>query len=99
MPNTDPAKTEKHASAAARRLAHLAGLAAITHGAEQRILDGATERHATVQRELVQLRPRARQDLAAGDRYQALTLERGQLETVIAQAQSHLAPSTRDGTV
>jgi hypothetical protein len=79
-----------HIEAARRRLAHLGGLAAQTEEAERRILTSATDRLAVVREELDKLRPRAIADHAAGDRYLALTQERGQLETVIAQAQQVL---------
>ena len=86
-------KPDQHIEAAKRRLAHLAGLGAITQQTERRILDAATERLGVVQGDLDRLRPRAIADGAAGDDYQRLTLEAGQLHTVIANAQQALAPA------
>ena len=75
---------DKHIGAARLRLTHLAGLSAETAAAEQRILDGASGRLDQVNADLETLRPRAAQDGEAGERYQALMLERGQLEQVVA---------------
>ena len=99
MPSAASSHANNHSAAAARRLAHLAGIGARTHAAEQRILEGATARRAHVDEQLARLRPRAIQDPAAGSQYQELTLERGQLDTVIAQSQRVLSPAARDGSV
>lgn len=85
---SDP--SQPHRAAAAKRLAHLGGLAARTDAAERRILDAAEDRLRIVRAELDQLRPRALADDAAAERYQALTLESGQLDTVIANARAVL---------
>ncbi|WP_431860155.1 hypothetical protein [Azospirillum sp.] len=80
----------QHIEAAKRRLVHLAGLAEKTAETERRILAAAEERLAAVCADLDKLRPRALTDQDAGEQYQALTLERGQLETVIARAREVL---------
>ena len=81
----------RHIEAAGARLAHLAGLAERTHDADRRILEAAQHRLAAVVADLGTLRPRVNLDDTAAARYQALTLERGQLETVIGQAAAVLA--------
>ena len=75
-----------HIAAAKRRLAHLAGLRARTDEADRRIRAAAEERHAAVLADIGRLRGRAGFDPAAADAYQRLTIERGQLEQVIAQS-------------
>ena len=82
---------EQHIDAAKRRLAHLGGLSARTAETERRILAAASERLSAVEADIATLRPRALIDHAAGDRYQALALERGQIETVIGRARAALA--------
>ncbi len=77
---------DRHIAAAKTRLAHLGGLAAKAHAAEQRILEAAESRLSDVEADIAKIRPRAIADQQAGDEYQALTLERGQLATVIAAA-------------
>jgi hypothetical protein len=83
--------SDRHIEAAKMRLAHLGGLAAKTAADERRILDAAEARLHEVDGQLTQLRPRAVADAAAGDAYERLTMERGQLQIVIAQAQRVLA--------
>lgn len=83
-------RQDRHIAAAKSRLAHLGALAAKTAAAEQQILAAAESRLETVAAELERLRPRALADRAVGDRYQALTLERGRLETIIANARQVL---------
>jgi hypothetical protein len=80
----------RHVEAAKARLCHLAGIAARTRDAEQSIHDIAEKRLAAVEASLTQLRPRAISDREAGDQYQSLMLERGQLQVVISQARTHL---------
>lgn len=77
---------DAHIDAARSRLVDLTGLAARTHAAEQRILERAEARHAEVVQELDRLRPRAVADRGAGDEYQRLLVERGQLEVIIAKS-------------
>lgn len=81
---------QEHIGAAGKRLGHLAGLAARTDAAERKILEAAQEMLAKVEEDLPKLRARVQTDPEAADRYQALTLERGQLQQVIAQAQKVL---------
>lgn len=83
---------DQHIAAARQRLIHLAGLAAKTEASERRILSAAEHRREEVRGELERLRPRAVADRAAGDRYQELTAELGQLEAVIARAHQALEP-------
>lgn len=80
----------EHADAAGKRLVHLHGLARKTEVAERAILSGAIDRFEAVQRELQQIGTRVHTDDAAGRRYQDLIMERGQLNTVIAQARRNL---------
>ena len=79
--------------AARTRLVHLAAVAERSNQAERRIHDAAVDRRSIVERELQTLRPRVNLDDAAAERYQALILERGQLDTVIASAQARGAGS------
>ncbi len=82
---------DRHIAAVKLRLTHLSGLAQKSAATEQRIHDAAVARLAAVGKELDALRPQVMLEPAAADDYQALTLERGQLATVIASAQKHLA--------
>lgn len=82
-PTTSP---DQRIAGARRRIAHLASLADKTDTTERAILAAATDRLEAVQAGLVTVRPRVDLDPAAADRYRALTLERGQLEGVIASA-------------
>jgi hypothetical protein len=75
-----------HIAAAKRRLQHLSRLADKSVAAEQKIKSAAEKRLSAVDAELVTLRPRVNLEEEAGDRYQDLTLERGQLATVIESA-------------
>jgi hypothetical protein len=77
---------DQHIEAARRRLGHLAGLEARTAETERTILAAAESRLEAVDRDLRRLQPRAILDDDAGDQYQALTEERGQLMGIIAQA-------------
>lgn len=77
---------DRHIEAARRRLGHLAGLAEQTAQTEQAILDAAQSRLDAVNLDLDRLQPRAILDQEAGEQYQALTQERGQLLGIIAQA-------------
>jgi 2-phospho-L-lactate guanylyltransferase (CobY/MobA/RfbA family) len=79
---------ERHIQATRTRLAHLGGLSAKSDAADKAILHAAEQRLAVVDSDLAKLSPRAIADAAAGDAYQRLTLERGQLVTVIARAQA-----------
>ncbi len=81
---------EKHITGAKARVQHLAGLQAKTDAAERKILEAAQHRAGEVEARLKALRPRIDLDTSAADTYQELTLERGQLALVIAQAQQHL---------
>lgn len=81
----------KHIAAARRRLGHLAGLEAETAAVERKILQAAEDRLAAVQADLERLRPRATMPGSeAAARYEELTLERGHLSLVIAQARQEL---------
>lgn len=91
---TDKRRPDQHLAAARSRLLHLAGLAAKTEATERQILAAAEARLAAVRADLDKLRPRALTDAAAGDRYRELTLEAGQIETVIAQAREALGPGS-----
>jgi len=82
------ARPEQHIAAAKARLAHTAGLAAKTHATEQRILEAAESRLEEVRADLDKLRHRVHLDPRAADRYRELTLESGQLATVIARARA-----------
>lgn len=68
-------------------LGSLGRLSAKTNAAEQKILDAAVARRDEVNARLEAIRPDA--ILHAGEEYQALVLERGRLDIVIAQAQKH----------
>jgi len=82
--------SSKHIAAAQRRLSHLAGIGGETKKAEQNILRGAAARLLVVTSELTTLRPRVNLSAAESASYQALTLERGQLAIVIANARKAL---------
>ena len=86
MPDRD---ADKHIAAAKTRLAHLSGLQDRTAQAEQRIHDAAVARRVDVDSDLNRLRPRVHLAGDAAEQYQALILERGQLDTVIANALGH----------
>ncbi len=90
-----PGPADKHLDAARARLAHLGGLAARTEQAEKKILEAAQSRLEAVDADLAKLRPRVLLDPETGKQYQSLTMERGQLQTVIGQSQQHLEPRTR----
>jgi hypothetical protein len=77
---------DRHIDAARRRLGHLAGLAAKTEAAEKQILASAQSRLEAVDRDLNRLRPRAVVDDDAGEQFETLTRERGQLQNIIAQS-------------
>jgi hypothetical protein len=81
-----------HVDAARARLANLGGLADKTTHAERAILQAADDRRAAIQADIEKLRPRVNLDQAAADQYQALILERGQLDTVAAQSRAALLP-------
>ncbi len=81
---------QEHIGAARKRLVHLAGLARRTEVAERAILAHATEMLAKVDADLPKLRPRVHTDTEAADRYQELTMERGRLLHIIAQARKAL---------
>lgn len=85
MQRTGP---ERHIEAAKRRLAHLGGLAARTHEAEQSILAAAEERERAIDAELAKLRPRALLDDDAARRVEELTAERGHLHTIAAKSRA-----------
>jgi hypothetical protein len=72
-------------------LGNLAGLAARTRAAEEKILEGAQARRAAAVAERDAARPRALIDAKASEGYIALTTEIGHLDRVIASAQRHLA--------
>lgn len=76
---------------ARRQLNGLQLLAYKTEQAERRILQAAEERLDAVQSELGTLRPRVLADADAAERYQALILERGKLQQVIARSRQHLS--------
>lgn len=88
---TSPTSPDRHIDAAKQRLAHLGGLSERTEAAERKILDAAEDRLTTIDADLAKLRPRVNLDDAAGDQYQALTLERGQCVLVIERAKQVLA--------
>lgn len=69
-------------------LVGLAKEAAKSAGTARRIEAAAGERRATVDERLKAIRPRTVLDQAAADEYQALTLERGQLDIVGGRAQA-----------
>ena len=81
---------QEHIGAARKRLGHLAGLAHRTEAAERAILAAATEMLEKVEADLQKLRARVHTDPDAAEQYQALTAERGQLQTIIAQARKTL---------
>ncbi|MBU8545791.1 MULTISPECIES: hypothetical protein [Roseomonadaceae] len=82
-------RARQQIEAARVRLAHLHVLDLQTEQAERRILAAAQERLKVVEAEISRLRPRVDLD-DAGDQYQAMVLERGQLHIVIAEAQQQL---------
>lgn len=88
-PQTTP---DHHRTGLTHRLGHLAQLAARTDASEQRILEAAEKRLVEVTADLDRLRPAITTDEQALDDYQELTLERGQLEIVIATARENLGP-------
>lgn len=88
-PQTTP---DHHRAGLTHRLGHLAQLAARTDESERRILEAAERRLVEVTAELDRLRPAITTDEQALDDYQELTLERGQLEIVIATARENLGP-------
>lgn len=73
-------------------LASLSSLSARTENAEQKIHDAAVARLDEVNARLEAIRPDA--VLHAGDEYQALVLERGRLNMVVAQAKKNGARIT-----
>lgn len=84
------ASSDARLAACRTRLAHLGGIASRTDDTERRILAAAEERREAVARDLATLRPRVLLDPAAAERYQALTLEAGQLSQVVARAAAAL---------
>ncbi len=89
MATPDPSAS--HTSAAQRRLLHLSAIAGRTAADEGRILAAARDRWDRVETSMASLRPRVDTDPDAASRYQALVLERGQLQQIISQAQKVLA--------
>lgn len=83
---------DEHIAAARQRLTDLEGLSLRTAQAERNILAAATARLDAVNADLNRLRPRALTDEDAGEEYTALVSERGQLQTIIAQAQLNDQP-------
>lgn len=83
-------RARQQIEAARVRLAHLHVLDLRTEQAERRILATAQERLKIVEAEIGRLRPSVALDADAGDQYQAIVLERGQLHIVIAEAQQQL---------
>lgn len=81
---------DKHIAATRARLAHLGELAERTAATERNILAAAEDRLKAVMADLDTLRARVNLDPDAAERYAARTLERGQLETVIARARQVL---------
>ena len=84
------ARQDQHIEAARLRLTHLAALGAETEEAERRILAGATARLEQVEGDLNKLRGRAVGDDGAGEQFERLMLERGQLQIVISSARQAL---------
>jgi hypothetical protein len=78
----------EHHKAIQNRLVKLASLGAKTDATEAKILEAAQHRLESVESQIKQTRPRAILDDKAGERYQALVLERGRLNLVIAQARA-----------
>ena len=85
MAKADP--STPHIEAARRRLVHLHGIAGRTAATEARTEAAARERLEAVGADLDSLRPRVNTDPDAASRYQALVLERGQLQRIVTQAQ------------
>ncbi len=75
------------------RLGDLHALSARTDASEQRILTQSISRMDAIQKKLDALRPRVLISSLASAEYQALILERGKLNMVIARSKSHLAKS------
>ena len=71
-------------------MVHLSGLNERTQATEKAILSAAMARRDAVNRDIDDLRPRVNLDGGAAEQYQALILERGQLDTVIAASQAVL---------
>jgi len=69
----------------------LAALAARTQASEKQILESARSRQDTARQERDQMRQAALLDDGSQRHYQALTLEIGRLDRVIAQSLHHLA--------
>jgi len=76
---------------ASKLLGSLAALSARTNAAEKQILEAARSRQDTAKTERDQLRDKALIDDASQRRYEALSLEIGRLDRVIAQSLHHLA--------
>lgn len=81
---------DQHIEGAKRRLTHLSGIGERTDAAERQILSSAIDRQGIVQGDLGKLRSRVDLDPEAAERYQDLTFENGQLDTVIAQSRRAL---------
>ena len=88
MPEAD--LHSRHVSAVKSRLVHLAGLGERTATAEKAILAAAVNRRKAVNADLDTLRSKVNLDDDAAERYQALILERGKIDTVIAASQAAL---------
>lgn len=88
---TSRTSPEPHIEGAKRRLVHLAGLSGRTEEAERKIMEAAEDRLTAIDADLSKLRARVNLDGNVADRYQALTLERGQCVLVVERAKQVLS--------
>ncbi len=80
-------------SALRKRLGDLSGLEAQTEAVERKILEASRDRLDVVQADLDRLRPRVALDDGAAGAYEKLIIERGRLNTVVANALAVLGSS------
>lgn len=78
---TDPLK--KHRTRIHNRLLDIARQSARCDAADESIRKAAEQRLAKVEKLIAELRPKALADDKAGEQYQALILERGQLHQLL----------------
>jgi glutathione S-transferase len=71
-----------------QKLSELNGLSLKSQAADRRIAEAAEDRLRVVEAEIQKLRPTVLTDPSAADRYQALILERGRLQTLLSSPRS-----------
>ncbi len=87
---TDKDSMEHVTARVKERVKEASGLLAHTYAVEKNIVKAAIARLEKVTADLERIRRIAETDAQAAERYQALTLERGRLETVIAKGRETL---------